>query len=250
MRRKLVVGNWKMNGSVESVDALLSGLKTIDADADSVAVCPPFVFIPSAQSGLSSSAISVGAQNVSEYSEGAYTGEVSAGMLKQLGCQYVIVGHSERREQWSESDAQLAAKYIATQAQGLTPILCLGESLEQREAGNALSFIEAQLRSVVELVGVGSLSSAVVAYEPIWAIGTGKTASPAQAQEVHAHLRDVLASLNEDVASKVQILYGGSVNAGNAAELFSQQDIDGALVGGASLKIDDFASIVAAAKTA
>ena len=239
-----------MNGSVESVDALLSGLKTIDADADSVAVCPPFVFIPSAQSGLSSSAISVGAQNVSEYSEGAYTGEVSAGMLKQLGCQYVIVGHSERREQWSESDAQLAAKYIATQAQGLTPILCLGESLEQREAGNALSFIEAQLRSVVELVGVGSLSSAVVAYEPIWAIGTGKTASPAQAQEVHAHLRDVLASLNEDVASKVQILYGGSVNAGNAAELFSQQDIDGALVGGASLKIDDFASIVAAAKTA
>ena len=250
MRRKLVVGNWKMNGSVESVDALLSGLKTIDADADSVAVCPPFVFIPSAQSGLSSSAISVGAQNVSEYSEGAYTGEVSASMLKQLGCQYVIIGHSERREQWSESDAQLAAKYIATQAQGLTPILCLGESLEQREAGNALSFIEAQLRSVVELVGVGSLSSAVVAYEPIWAIGTGKTASPAQAQEVHAHLRDVLASLNEDVASKVQILYGGSVNAGNAAELFSQQDIDGALVGGASLKIDDFASIVAAAKTA
>lgn len=250
MRRKLVVGNWKMNGSVESVDALLSGLKTIDADAGSVAVCPPFVFIPSAQSGLSSSAISVGAQNVSEYSEGAYTGEVSASMLKQLGCQYVIIGHSERREQWSESDAQLAAKYIATQAQGLTPILCLGESLEQREAGNALSFIEAQLRSVVELVGVGSLSSAVVAYEPIWAIGTGKTASPAQAQEVHAHLRDVLASLNEDVASKVQILYGGSVNAGNAAELFSQQDIDGALVGGASLKIDDFASIVAAAKTA
>lgn len=250
MRRKLVVGNWKMHGSIESVDTLLSGLSLIDAEAVSVAVCPPFVFIPAAISALENTDIAVGSQNVSAYDQGAYTGEISAGMLSQLGCKYAIIGHSERRDQWLESDQQLAAKFVLAQAKGLVPILCLGESLDRREAGDALAFVESQLRSIVDIVGVGSLSSAVIAYEPVWAIGTGKTASPGQAQEMHAHVRGILASLDGSVAEKVQILYGGSVNAVNAAELFSQQDIDGALVGGASLKIDDFSSIVAAAKAA
>lgn len=248
MRRKLVVGNWKMHGSIESVDALLSGLSLMGADAGSVAVCPPFVFIPAAISALKGTGVSVGSQNVSAYDQGAYTGEISAGMLSQLGCKYAIIGHSERREQWLESDQQLAAKFVSAQAKGLTPILCLGESIEQREAGGALAFVERQLRSVVDIVGIESLSLAVIAYEPVWAIGTGKTASPDQAQEMHAHIRSVLAELSDEVAEKVQILYGGSVNAANAAELFSRQDIDGALVGGASLKVDDFASIIAAAK--
>lgn len=250
MRRKLVVGNWKMHGSQESVNSLLSGLKLLDVDAGCVAVCPPFIFIPAAVSALNGSSVAIGAQNVSAYEQGAYTGEISASMLRQAGCEYVIIGHSERREQWRESDQQLADKYIASQVQGLTPILCLGESLEQRESGSALDFIERQLRSVIDIVGVESFSRAVIAYEPIWAIGTGVTASPEQAQEVHAHIRTVIAAIDAVVAEKIQILYGGSVNAGNAAELFSQQDVDGALVGGASLKVDDFASIVAAAKAA
>ena len=248
MRRGLVVGNWKMHGSMASVSDLVAGLKqmSVNAKADA-AVCPPYVFIPSVVSGLETSVITVGAQNVSEQAEGAYTGEVAASMLVDLACQYVIVGHSERRTLYAESDNIVAAKFMAVQAAGLTPILCIGESLAQREAGETLSWVEQQLSAVISKAGVSALAKAVVAYEPIWAIGTGKTATPEQAQAVHAHIRQFIAAQDQAVADGLQILYGGSVKADNAAELFANQDIDGALVGGASLKANDFAAIYSAA---
>ncbi len=251
MRRNLVVGNWKMHGSSASIDTLLSGLHeqlaTVSSDQVGIAVCPPSVFIAPVSKLLAGSMIACGAQNVSDQQEGAYTGEVSATMLADLGCQYVIVGHSERRTLFGESDADIAAKFLAVQSQGLTPILCVGESLAQREAGETLSWIEQQIKAVVAVAGIEAMASSVIAYEPIWAIGTGKTASPEQAQEVHAHIRQVLAATNSSVAQGLQLLYGGSVKADNAAELFGKQDIDGALVGGASLKAEDFAAICVAA---
>lgn len=249
MRHNLVVGNWKMYGSKASIAELVGGLKErLDKNLSaSVAVCPPFVFVPQAVSLLADSNIGCGAQNLSEHAEGAYTGEISAAMLADIGCDYVIIGHSERRTMYGEDDQQVAAKFSAAQAAGLTPILCVGESLEQREAGDTLGWIEGQLRAVIDEVGIGAFASAVVAYEPIWAIGTGKTATPEQAQEVHAHIRRVMAEADEVTAERLQILYGGSVKAGNASELFAKEDIDGALVGGASLKATDFAAICSAA---
>jgi triosephosphate isomerase len=249
MRRCLVVGNWKMHGTKAVVDNLVAGLRNemnIDGRAD-VAVCPPFVFIPQVTMALAGIGIACGAQDISEQAGvGARTGEVSGMMLAEQGCQYAIVGHSERRSFHGETDVRVSAKFSAAMDAGLTPILCVGESLDQRESGQALETVAAQVNVVLSDVGIDAFSGAVVAYEPVWAIGTGKTASPEQAQEVHAHIRQVLSEAGSEVAEQVQILYGGSVNAGNAAALFAKKDIDGALVGGASLKIDEFAAIYTA----
>lgn len=250
MRRSLVVGNWKMHGSTASVAGLVEGIKAgageLPASVD-VAVCPPAVFISQTAELLTDTAVNWGAQTLCEFEQGAYTGEVSADMLRDLGCRYVIIGHSERRSLFHESDSQIAAKLQAALQQQLTPILCVGESLQQREAGEALSWIESQLKAIVDEVGIAAFGQSVVAYEPIWAIGTGKTASPEQAQEVHGHIRQVMSGFDQQVAEGLRILYGGSVKPSNAAELFANQDIDGALVGGASLKAEDFLAIVKAA---
>jgi triosephosphate isomerase len=251
MRQPLVAGNWKMNGSADSVAALVDGIKAGIGDVRTaeMAVCPPFVYIPQVAAMLDGSAISYGAQDVSDQQAGAYTGEVAAGMLTDIGCKYVIVGHSERRSLYGESDAFTAAKFAAARRAGLVPILCVGELLEEREQGTTEQVVERQLNAVIELEGVAALGDAVIAYEPVWAIGTGKTATPAQAQEVHAFIRAKLAGLDTAVADRVRILYGGSMNAGNAAELLAMPDIDGGLIGGASLKPADFLAIGKAANT-
>ncbi len=238
-----------MHGSKAGVNELVAGIKAELAGEHqlSVAVCPSFVFIPQVADALADTAIQWGAQNLGEHAEGAYTGEVSAVMLAEFGCRYAIVGHSERRSLYAETDQLVAAKFIAAQGAGLIPILCVGESLQQREAGDTLAWIERQLQVVIDAVGIDNFSRAVVAYEPVWAIGTGKTATPEQAQQVHVHIRQVLADANSRIAQNVQILYGGSVKAGNAAELFAKDDIDGALVGGASLVATEFAAICKAA---
>jgi triosephosphate isomerase len=247
MRKKLVAGNWKMHGSLAENAALLSALKPALAGIEAV-VCVPFPYLAQAQSLLAGSSIAWGAQNLSEHAKGAYTGEVSASMLRDFGCRYVIVGHSERRSLYGESDQQVAAKYIAAQAGGLTPILCVGESLDEREAGVTEKVVARQLDAVVSAAGVGSLANAVIAYEPVWAIGTGRTASPEQAQAVHAFIRGKIAGLDRAVADGLVIQYGGSVKAANAAELLAQPDIDGGLIGGASLIADEFAAICRAAR--
>lgn len=250
MRRSLVVGNWKMVGSRVGVTELVEELKVhlVINDQVDVAVCPPYIFLPQVSESMRESGVHWGAQNLSQYSEGAFTGEISASMLADFGCKYTIVGHSERRSLFSEDDAEVADKFVATQSVGLTPILCVGESLQQRESGEALEWVERQITAVIEVAGVEAFANAVIAYEPIWAIGTGKTASPEQAQQVHAHIRSVVASGHAGVAGDLRILYGGSVKANNAGELFANPDIDGALVGGASLIAADFAEICKAAK--
>lgn len=250
MRRSLVVGNWKMHGYKAGIASLIEGIKAglvnVSAPAD-MAVCPPSIYIDQVARSLSGTAVSWGAQNVSEHAEGAFTGEVSTQMLDDLGCGYVIIGHSERRSLFGEGDQEVAAKMQAALAGKVKPILCVGESLQQRESGETLALIATQLQAVVEVVGIKAMQNSVIAYEPVWAIGTGKTATPGQAQEVHAHIRQVLAEYDAGIASQLQILYGGSVKPSNAAELFAKQDIDGALVGGASLKAEDFLAIVMAA---
>lgn len=250
MRQPLVVGNWKMNGSLPSISELIAGLKVqlSGLSGVDVAVCPPAVFIGRVADLIDESSVMLGAQTASEYGSGAYTGEVALSMLKEFGCRYVILGHSERRALFAETDAQVAVKYKAVKAVGLVPILCVGETLEQREGGRAQAVIAAQLGAVIDLLGVESLCDAVVAYEPVWAIGTGKTATPDQAQEIHRAIRDQVAQQSESVAEQLLVIYGGSVNAGNAESLFSMLDIDGALVGGASLKVDEFVAICRAAK--
>ena len=249
MRQPLVAGNWKMNGSLDSITALVEGLK---AGMDSVttaemAVCPPFVYIPTVASLIGDASISLGAQDVNDQEAGAHTGEVAPGMLTDVGCKYAIVGHSERRSIYGESDAFTASKFAAARKAGLVPILCVGELLEEREQGITEQVVSRQLDAVIDLEGIGALADAVIAYEPVWAIGTGKTATPDQAQDVHAYIRGKLAALDSAVADKVQILYGGSMNAGNAAELLAMADIDGGLIGGASLKPADFLAIGVAA---
>jgi triosephosphate isomerase len=249
MRQTLVAGNWKMNGSTASITELLDGLKagmSDVSDSTQVAVCAPYVYIPMVQNSLADSAIAYGAQDISEQDSGAFTGEISGSMLNDFNCKYAIVGHSERRSLYGEQDQDTANKYAAALKHGLTPILCVGELLEEREAGITEEVVARQLDAVIENSGVGSLADGVIAYEPVWAIGTGKTATPDQAQAVHAFIRNKIAALNADVADKVQILYGGSVNGGNAAELFAMEDIDGGLVGGASLKVDEFLKICTA----
>jgi len=249
MRQPLVAGNWKMNGSLDSITALVEGIK---AGLDSVTtaemvVCPPFVYIPTVASLIGDASISLGAQDASDQEAGAHTGEVAPAMLTDVGCKYVIVGHSERRSIYGESDAFTASKFAAARKAGLIPILCVGELLEEREQGITEQVVSRQLDAVIDLEGVGALADAVIAYEPVWAIGTGKTATPDQAQDVHAFIRGKLAALDSSVADKVRILYGGSMNAANAAELLAMADIDGGLIGGASLKPADFLAIGSAA---
>jgi len=246
MRKKLVAGNWKMHGSLAENAALLAAIKPALAGIEA-AVCVPFPYLAQAQAALAGSSIAWGAQNLSEQAKGAFTGEVSASMLLDFGCTYVIVGHSERRSLYGESDELVAKKYMAAQAAGLTPILCVGESLEERESGVTEAIVARQLDAVINVAGVASLAKAVVAYEPVWAIGTGKTASPEQAQAVHAFIRGKIAALDAAVADELIIQYGGSVKAANAAELMIQPDIDGGLIGGASLVADEFIAICRAA---
>lgn len=246
MRKKLVAGNWKMHGSLADNAALLSAIKPALAGVEA-AVCVPFPYLAQAQAALAGTTIAWGAQNLSEQPKGAFTGEVSSAMLLDFGCTYVIVGHSERRSLYGESDELVAKKYMAAQAAGLTPILCVGESLDERESGVTEQVVARQLDAVIGMAGVASLAKAVVAYEPVWAIGTGKTASPEQAQAVHAFIRRKIAALDASVADGLTIQYGGSVKAANAAELMAQPDIDGGLIGGASLVADEFVAICRAA---
>lgn len=246
MRRKLVVGNWKMHGTKELVPQLIEAIDSVAASFSEnveIAVCPTHLHLSLVAQSLKSGAILLGAQNGHQANSGAFTGEVSLAMLKEYGVTFVIVGHSERRQIFSENDSLIAEKFVATQAAGLIPILCVGESLQQREAGTTEQHILSQLDAVLEVAGIEAFANAVVAYEPIWAIGTGQTASPEQAQEVHNIIRMHLGRLSASVAENLRILYGGSVNDANAAELFDQADIDGGLIGGASLQAEKFISI-------
>ena len=247
MRTPLVVGNWKMHGNAAGIRSLMTELIQAEAafPGAEVGVCPPFVFLPLVTELCAGSAIWVGAQNLSQHDRGAFTGEVSAAMLAELGADYVLVGHSERRELFGESSETVAEKFLAAQAQGLTPILCLGETLEQREGGETEKTVLAQLDAILTESGIEAFANSVLAYEPVWAIGTGKTASPEQAQQVHQILREHIAGEDSVVADAIRILYGGSVKDTNARELFSQPDIDGGLVGGSSLEARQFAAICA-----
>jgi triosephosphate isomerase len=250
MRRAMVAGNWKMHGSrgenARLVEELVGGYPPA-ATADCV-VCPPFVYLQEVGRMLRDSPIALGAQDTCAEPHGAFTGEISAGMLKDVGCKYVIVGHSERRLIFRESDQLVARKFAAAHAKALTPILCVGEQLADREASRTEEVIARQLDVVLELCGAEVLGHGVVAYEPVWAIGTGRNATPQQAQEVHAFIRARIAARDARIAAETRILYGGSVKAGNAAELFAMPDVDGGLVGGASLKADEFLAIIAAAR--
>jgi triosephosphate isomerase len=249
MRQPLVAGNWKLNGSLASIEELVGGIKAGLGDVSNaaVAVCPPFVYLSHVRTLLDGAPVALGAQDVADVEAGAYTGEVSAPMLKEMGCEYVIVGHSERRSLYGESDDFTARKFAAARKSGLKPILCVGELLEEREQGVTEEVVARQLDAVIDLEGVGALADGVIAYEPVWAIGTGKTATPEQAQDVHAFIRGRIAERDAAVAEKVQILYGGSMKPDNAAELVGQPDIDGGLIGGASLEAADFLAICKAA---
>jgi len=243
MRQLLVVGNWKMNGSRASVSALLGDLvSAVGATGPEVAVCPAYVHLEQVLQLCESSSISVGAQDCSQRQSGAYTGEIAPGMLAEMGCRWVILGHSERRQYHDESDALVASKLTAAVEAGLYPIVCVGETQEQREAGDAETVVGAQLEGA--LTGQADLENLVVAYEPVWAIGTGLTASPEQAQDMHAFIRDSMGGIAGVDAAATRVLYGGSVKADNAAQLFAGPDIDGALVGGAALVAKDFLAIV------
>lgn len=247
MRQPMVAGNWKMNGSSSSVSELIDGIKAgIGAANAEVVVCPPFIYIPAVASAIAGSDIHLGAQNMCDQDSGAFTGEVAGPMLKDVGCEYVIIGHSERRAIYGESDEITANKYAAVLKNNLKPIFCVGETLEEREQGITEQVVARQIDAILEGSGVASLTNAVLAYEPVWAIGTGKTATPEQAQEVHAFIRGKITEQDAGIAEGLRILYGGSMNPGNAAELRSQPDIDGGLIGGASLKADDFLAICTA----
>jgi triosephosphate isomerase (TIM) len=252
-RRKLIVGNWKMNGSLAANEALLQAIAGgLGSPKAHVAVCPPAVYIAQLQALKAADArlklLDIGAQDVSCFDTGAYTGEVSALMLRELGVRYCIIGHSERRQYHNERDAIVAFKVQKALAAGVTPIVCVGETLVEREAGATASVVKRQLASVIHTNG-HCISEIAVAYEPVWAIGTGRTATPEQAQDVHALLRAQLKAASESAAARVPIIYGGSMNAANAKDLLSQPDVDGGLIGGASLKADDFLSILAAAES-
>lgn len=249
MRKYLIMGNWKLNGSKSMALDLVSALKKQIATQGNcdVAIAPPAIYIDYVQKLIDSSEIQLGAQDVDTHLSGAYTGDTSAAMLKEVGAKYIIIGHSERRTYHKESDEFIAQKFKVLKENGLTPVLCIGETEAENEAGLTESVCARQLDAVINLVGINGFNDAVIAYEPVWAIGTGKSATPAQAQAVHQFIRNHLAKHNADVAKQVIIQYGGSVNDKNAAELFGQPDIDGALVGGAALKADAFAAIVNAA---
>lgn len=245
MRRPLVVGNWKMNGTLSSAKqltaAILDGLGA--AAAADAAICVPFVYLGAIADQVAHTQLALGAQNVADQASGAYTGEVSATMLKDFNCKYAIVGHSERRSYYGDSNESVAARFAQSIAAGLIPILCVGETLQQREQGRTFQVVDEQLDAVIAKAGVGAFAGAVIAYEPVWAIGTGKTASDEQAQEVHRYIRERIAAQNPEIAGNLQILYGGSVKSDNAQGLFAMPDIDGGLIGGASLDADSFLKI-------
>ena len=249
MRIPLVAGNWKMHGNRASNRALLDAVIGGIAGSEGVecAVCVPFPYLGEVAARLANTKLAWGAQNVSEHAQGAYTGEVSAAMLKEFGCRYVIVGHSERRQLFGESDALVAAKFTAVRSAGMTPILCVGETLAERDAGKTESTVARQLDAVLS-GGAGAFAHAVLAYEPVWAIGTGRNATPEQARDVHAFLRGRVAEMDGGVARNLRILYGGSVKAANAAALFAMPDVDGGLIGGASLVATEFLAIARAAR--
>ena len=250
MRRKLVAGNWKMNGSLAANSALLASLNAAlaaQAGCD-IAVCVPAPYLAQCQAELAAAPVALGAQDVSAHEAGAYTGEVSAAMLAEFTCSYVIVGHSERRSYHAEQDALVAQKAVRALQAGITPIVCVGETLAQREAGETEAVVSKQLDAVLVAIAATQVADIVVAYEPVWAIGTGKTATPAMAQEVHAQLRKQLTARNAEQGEKTRILYGGSMKPENADELMAMPDIDGGLIGGAALKAADFLAIIAAAK--
>ena len=251
MRRPIVAGNWKLHGSRAENARLIEDLmaQLPSKPAGQCIVCPPFVYLQEIARLLRGSSLELGAQDTCAESQGAFTGEVSAGMLKDVGCEYVIVGHSERRLIYRESEQLVARKFAAAQSKTLVPILCVGEQLAERDADRTTDVVGRQLDAVLELVGIDAFAHAIIAYEPVWAIGTGRNATPQQAQDVHAFIRARLQARNAKIAAETRILYGGSVKAGNAAELFAMPDVDGGLIGGASLKADEFLAILSAAKT-
>lgn len=252
MRHPFVMGNWKLNGSTKMVEELIGNLRNElnNVTGCDVAIAPPALYLAQAKQALTGSKIALGAQDVDVNLSGAFTGDTSAEMLKDIGAKYIIIGHSERRTYHQESDEFIARKFAVLKSQGLTPVLCIGESEEENSAGKTEQVCARQIDAVLNSLGASAFENSVIAYEPIWAIGTGKSATPAQAQAVHKFIRDHIAKQDPAIAEQVIIQYGGSVNADNAAELFSQPDIDGALVGGASLKADAFATIVNAAAAA
>ncbi len=252
MRTYLVAGNWKMNGSRAANAVLLEGIATGVASCPDieVLVCPPAVYLESTADKLVETGIALGAQNLSDQAQpGAFTGEIHAAMLTDVGCRYVLVGHSERRALYGEDDACVARKFVTAQAGNLIPILCIGETLDEREAGETDAVLARQLSAVVAAAGIAAFADAIVAYEPVWAIGTGRTATVEQAQTAHAFIRGQLAINDAKIANSVRLLYGGSVKADNAASLLSCEDVDGGLIGGASLKAADFLAICAAAQS-
>ncbi|MEJ2361082.1 MAG: triose-phosphate isomerase [Gammaproteobacteria bacterium] len=249
MRKTFIAGNWKMNGSRDSIKTLLDGLKAGIGGVNKadVAVCAPFIYLPDVAQQLAGTPVAWGAQNVSTEAKGAFTGEIAASMIADFGCKYIIVGHSERRSYYGETDEIVARKFGVVVEAGMTPIFCIGETLEEREKGITEQVFERQVKAVIDMHGVAMLGKGVIAYEPVWAIGTGKTATPEQAQDVHAFIRSIIAKADQGVADKMIIQYGGSMNAANAKELLAQTDIDGGLIGGASLKAEDFLTICTSA---
>ena len=244
MRKTIIAGNWKMNASKDSVKSLiggiLSGMKGVNSE---VLVCVPFPYLSQVELLIEGSNLKLGAQNININASGAFTGEISADMIKDFGAKHVIVGHSERRSLYGETSSVVAKKTKAALDAGMTPLLCVGESLEHRNSGKTEAVVEEQINAVIELLGIDSFHNIIVAYEPVWAIGTGMTATPEQAQAVHLFIRNLLGESSENIAQKTPILYGGSMNAGNAVELISCPDIDGGLIGGAALKAEDFLQI-------
>ncbi len=244
MRQSLVMGNWKMNGSraegVALATAISAGLKQGD---QGIAVCVPYVYFSDVLSVIKDTPLQLGAQNVADKEAGAYTGEISASMLKECECTYALVGHSERRSYYGDTNESVATRFVQAQKEGITPVLCIGETLEQRESDKTFAVIDEQLNAVIDMAGIEALGSSVIAYEPVWAIGTGKTASDEQAQEVHKYIREQIAEKSQAIAEKVQILYGGSVKPDNAKAIFAMPDIDGGLIGGASLDAQSFLTI-------
>jgi len=248
MRETLIAGNWKLNGSNQSitelVKAIVDGAEAVNCK---MTVCAPYVYVPLVSGLLDTEVLNFGAQDVSEHESGAYTGEISAKMLADFDCKYCLVGHSERRSYHQESDEQVASKFNALKQVGIIPVLCVGETLDERDQNLTQSVVNRQILAVINQYGIDSLKNTVIAYEPVWAIGTGKTATPEQAQEVHADIRALLETYDKSVAAETQILYGGSMNPANAASLLAMSDIDGGLIGGASLKAGDFLAICQAA---
>lgn len=250
MRKPLIAGNWKMHGSSSQVKSLLEGIKqgSHSYQEIEILVCPTFVYLQQAHELLNHSAIQLGAQNLYLGAQGAFTGEIAGAMLKDIGCQYVLIGHSERRTIFQEDLKVISAKFLAALESGLKPILCIGETRAEREKGATESVLRTQLESVIQAAGIESFRQAVIAYEPVWAIGTGLTATPQQAQEAHAFIRQLISQINVDIAKTIRILYGGSMKADNAASLLAMPDIDGGLIGGASLDAKSFLAICEAAK--